>query len=159
MIVIGIDAHKRSHTAVAVDGGTGQHVAEATVAADDLGHQKLLAWAEKLDPERRWAIEDCRNVSRRLEASLLRAGEVVCRVPPKMMAGQRDAARSFGKSDPIDALAVAHARCAARTYRSRGWRARSARSRCCSTIAATSSSSAPAMPPACAGWFTSSTQR
>ena len=109
MIVIGIDAHKRSHTAVAVDGGTGQHVAETTVVADDLGHQKLLAWATKLDAERRWAIEDCRNVSRRLEASLLRAGELVCRVPPKMMAGQRDAARSFGKSDPIDALAVAHA--------------------------------------------------
>jgi transposase len=109
VIVIGIDAHKRSHTAVAVDGGTGQQLAETTVEADDFGHQKLLVWATKLDPERRWAIEDCRNVSRRLEASLLRAGELVARVPPKMMAKARDAARTFGKSDPIDALAVAQA--------------------------------------------------
>jgi transposase len=55
------------------------------------------------------AIEDCRNLSRRLEAALLRAGERVIRVPPKMMAGARKSARTFGKSDSIDALAVARA--------------------------------------------------
>lgn len=109
MIVIGIDAHKRTHTAVVIDGGSGQQLAELTVDADDFGHHKLLAWAQRLAEERRWAIEDCRNVSRRLEASLLRAGEQVARVPPKMMAKARDSARTFGKSDPIDALAVARA--------------------------------------------------
>jgi transposase len=54
-------------------------------------------------------VEDCRHLSRRLEADLLRAGERIVRVPPKLMAQARDAARTYGKSDPIDALAVARA--------------------------------------------------
>jgi transposase len=54
-------------------------------------------------------VEDCRHLSRRLEADLLAAGEVIVRVPPKLMAHARDSARSYGKSDPIDALAVARA--------------------------------------------------
>src|SRR6476646_1323597 len=58
---------------------------------------------------RSWAVEDCRHLSRRLERDLLAAGERIVRVPPKLMANARDAARSFGKSDPIDALAVARA--------------------------------------------------
>ena len=45
----------------------------------------------------------------RLERDLLTAGEAIVRVPPKMMAHARDAARTYGKSDPIDALAVARA--------------------------------------------------
>jgi transposase len=56
-----------------------------------------------------WAVEDCRHLSRRLERDLLAAGEVIVRVPPKLMAHARDAARTYGKSDPIDALAVARA--------------------------------------------------
>ena len=56
-----------------------------------------------------WAVEDCRHLSRRLEADLLAAGERIVRVPPKLMAHARDAARTYGKSDPIDALAVARA--------------------------------------------------
>ena len=54
-------------------------------------------------------MEDCRHLSRRLEADLLAAGERIVRVPPKLMAHARDAARTYGKSDPIDALAVARA--------------------------------------------------
>ncbi len=60
-------------------------------------------------PQRRWAIEACRALSRRLEADLLKVGEQVARVPPKLMAGVRRSARTRGKSDPIDALAVARA--------------------------------------------------
>lgn len=99
MIVIGIDAHKRSHTAVAVDGATGQALGEQTVPADDDGHRKLLRFAQRFgeQEQREWAIEDCRHVSRRLESALLRAGERVLRVPPKLMAGARKAARTFGK--------------------------------------------------------------
>jgi transposase len=48
-------------------------------------------------------------VTRRLEGELLKAGEAVLRVPPKLMAGARQSAREPGKSDPIDALAVARA--------------------------------------------------
>src|SRR5262249_58405872 len=51
----------------------------------------------------------CRHVSRRLERDLLAAGERIARVPPKLRANARTSARSVGKSDPIDALAVARA--------------------------------------------------
>jgi transposase len=44
-----------------------------------------------------------------LERDLLTAGQRVVRVPPKMMAQVRASARTRGKSDPIDALAVARA--------------------------------------------------
>jgi transposase len=54
-------------------------------------------------------VEDCRHLSRRLERDLLAAGEQIVRVPPKLMAHARDSARTYGKSDPIDALAVARA--------------------------------------------------
>ncbi|MBA3408808.1 MAG: transposase [Solirubrobacterales bacterium] len=106
MVVIGIDAHMRSHTAVAVDAGTGRQLG-TTVAADETGHHKLRAFAERFGAERKWAIEDCRNLSRRLERALPQGGERVLRVPPKLMAGQRKAARTYGKSDAIDALAIA----------------------------------------------------
>jgi transposase len=66
-------------------------------------------WAEQFGLPRSWAVEDCRHLSRRLERDLLTAGESVVRVPPKLMAKVRDSARTFGKSDPIDALAVARA--------------------------------------------------
>src|SRR5207247_10576923 len=70
---------------------------------------ELVRWADGFGTERRFAVEDCRHLSRRLEADLLAAGEELVRVPPKLMAHARDAARTYGKSDPIDALAVARA--------------------------------------------------
>ena len=47
---------------------------------------RLLAWAAALDDERLWAVEDCRHVTRRLERSLLDAGERLVRVPPRLTA-------------------------------------------------------------------------
>jgi transposase len=107
MIVIGVDLHKRTHTAVATD-GTGRKLAEKTIVATSAGHLELVRWAERF-PERQFALEDCRHLSRRLSSDLLRAGETVVRVPPKLMAGARRSSREPGKSDPIDALAVARA--------------------------------------------------
>ncbi len=107
MVVLGTDAHKRTHTMVAAD-AAGAEIGSITVAATLSGHLKAVQWAAQFE-ERCWAIEDCRHLSRRLEAELLAAGEVVVRVPPKMMAGQRRSARTRGKSDPIDGLAVARA--------------------------------------------------
>jgi hypothetical protein len=109
VIVIGIDAHMRSHTAAAVDAATGRQLDTVSVAADEDGQRRLRAFAERFEGEREWAIEDCRNFSRRLERALLGAGERVIRVPPKLMAGQRKSARTYGKSDAIDALAIARA--------------------------------------------------
>ena len=56
-----------------------------------------------------WAIEDCRHVSGALERFLLARGERVVRVTPRLMAGARRQARERGKSDPIDAVAIARA--------------------------------------------------
>jgi transposase len=105
MVTVGSDSHKQSHTLVAVD-GNGRQLACRTVAATSLGHLEAMQWAQGW-PQRRWALEDCRHLSRRLEADLLRAGEVVVRVAPRLMAGARAQARERGKSDPIDAMAVA----------------------------------------------------
>src|SRR5215211_6235605 len=105
MIVIGVDVHKHSLTAVAVD-EAGRMLDEKTVAAADDG---LVAWASELSGERLWALEDCRQLTRWLERQLLAAGEELVRVPPKLMAPERRRGRSRGKSDPIDALAVARA--------------------------------------------------
>jgi transposase len=109
MIVIGTDPHKRSHTAVALDANKAVRLDALTVKAHDDGHGRLLDWAREIDDERVWAIEDCRHVSGGLERFLLRAGERVVRVAPKLMAGARKSARDFGKSDPLDADAVARA--------------------------------------------------
>ena len=104
MIVIGVDVHKHSLTAVAVD-EAGRALAESTASAA----RDLLSWASSLPGERSWAVEDCRQLTRALERALLAADESLVRVPPKLMAPQRRAGRARGKSDPIDALAVARA--------------------------------------------------
>jgi transposase len=109
MIVIGADTHKRSYTLAAVVAGTGELRSSETVPATSAGHRCLLGWARALSVERVWAIEDCRQVSGKLERFLLARGERCVRVAPKLMAGRRRGLRGAGKSDPIDALAVARA--------------------------------------------------
>ena len=109
MIVIGVDAHKRTHTAAAVQEQTARALGEVTATADEGGHRRLLDFARGHGEQRIWAVEDCRHVSGALERFLLHAGETVIRVPPSLMAGARKSARTRGKSDPIDALAVARA--------------------------------------------------
>ncbi|MFI4990920.1 MAG: transposase [Solirubrobacterales bacterium] len=56
-----------------------------------------------------WAVEDCRHVSQRFERSLVAAGERVVRVAPKLMGASRRREREPGKSDQIDARAIARA--------------------------------------------------
>jgi transposase len=105
VIVIGVDVHKLSLTAVAVD-EAGRMLGEKTVAVAD---GELLDWATTLGGERLWALEDCRQLTRALERQLVAAAEEQVRVPPKLMAPERRTGRLRGKSDPIDALAVARA--------------------------------------------------
>lgn len=83
MITIGTDSHKKTHTFVAVD-DVGRHLGEKTLAATSEGHLQLVQWAAQW-PQVTFALEDCRHMTRRLERDLLAAG----------------------KSDPIDAQAVA----------------------------------------------------
>jgi transposase len=109
MVVVGADVHKRTHTFVAVD-EVGRKIGEKVVAAIGSGHAEAVMWArERFGAQVVWAIEDCRHLSARLERDLLTSGQQVVRVPPKLMAQARASARTRGKSDPIDALAVARA--------------------------------------------------
>ncbi|WP_433799434.1 IS110 family transposase [Actinomycetospora sp. CA-084318] len=119
VLTVGVDVHKGSHTAVMVD-QVGARQASKTVKATDAGHLELTVWARAQATQLTgskpgetggvcWAVEDCRHVSTRLERALLATGARVVRVPPKLMAGTRASARTRGKSDPIDALAVARA--------------------------------------------------
>src|SRR6266699_1983140 len=91
MTVIGVDVHKQSVTAVPV------------------GSDELIGWTSALDAERLWALEDCRLLTPWLERQLLGRAEELVRVSPKLTVPERRAGRTRGKSDPIDALAVARA--------------------------------------------------
>jgi transposase len=105
MIVIGVDVHKQAVTAVAVD-EAGRPLDEKTIL---VGSDELIAWAAALGSERLWALEDCRQLTVWLERQLLDCGEGLVRVPPKLTVPERRAGRTRGKSDPIDALAIARA--------------------------------------------------
>jgi transposase len=109
MIVIGADTHKRSHTVAAVEAATGRVLGERTVSARQPSFDVLLSWARSHGAERVWAIEDCRHVSGALERFLLARGEAVLRIAPKLTGSARKSARESGKSDAIDAVAIARA--------------------------------------------------
>src|SRR6266516_771343 len=105
MIVIGVDVHKYSLTAVAVD-ELGRTLAERSGPVDD----ELVVWARSLAEGRLlWAVEDCRHVTRGFEQILLAAAEHLVRVPPRLTGPERRRGRTRGKSDSLDALAVARA--------------------------------------------------
>jgi transposase len=107
MVTIGVDPHKQTHTAAVND--IGAETGQLTAPARPAGNGQLVEWARALDTERVWAIEDVRNVSGSLERFLIDRGETVVRLAPQLMAGARQGARTRGKSDPIDALAIARA--------------------------------------------------
>ena len=75
MIVIGVDAHKRSHTFVAVD-AVGRKLGEKRCDATTDGHLEALRWAHThgSDADLVWGIEDCLQVAGRLRRDLRQAG-------------------------------------------------------------------------------------
>ena len=110
VVMVGIDVHKDTHCAVAVDAVGAQRGKDRTFRTTDAGCLALWRWARGEHGEDVvFAVEDCRHLTGRLERTLLAAGARVLRVPPKLMAGARSSARTRGKSDPIDALAIARA--------------------------------------------------
>src|SRR3954447_16071128 len=88
VVTIGIDVHKNTHCAVAIDEVGRPQGRPVTVRATDAGHRQLLRWGRREFPGRKAevAVEDCRHVSGRLERALLDAAVTVLRVPPKLMA-------------------------------------------------------------------------
>ena len=86
MVVVGSDVHKQTHTFVGVDEAA-RELGHKTFPATTEGHRAAVRWARKtFGAELRWAVEDCRHLSARLERDLLTDGQAVVRVPPKMMA-------------------------------------------------------------------------
>jgi transposase len=105
-VVIGIDPHKASHTAVAVDERE-LPLGDVRVRASAAQAERLLAWAAQW-PQRTWAIENAAGLGYLLAQQLVTAGEQVVDVQPKLAARVRLlAAAASGKSDPHDARSVA----------------------------------------------------
>src|SRR5215204_558110 len=109
MMVLGADMHKRSHTIAAIAATTGELIDDRTIRVSDEAFLELLDWARALDEQRVWALEDCRHVSGSFERFPIGCGERVVRVATKLMSQARRAGRERGKSNRIDALAVARA--------------------------------------------------
>jgi transposase len=105
MFIIGIDAHKRSHTAVAVDHS---ETVLDTIRVDADRHQRsLLEWATPFEP-RRWAVEGATGMGAMLAQQLVGAGEHVVDVPARLSARVRLLDRGrVDKSDPNDARSAA----------------------------------------------------
>jgi transposase len=144
MLTIGVDPDKQTHAAFAVN-ELGVEVAQRTVAVRREGFEQLLEWGRQHAVERSWVIEDVRNVSGSLERFLLDHGETVVRLAPQLMADACQGMRERGKSDPIDALAIARAALREGSTRSRPlvWTARSWSCGCSGCIASGSYGNGP----------------
>jgi transposase len=106
MALIGVDPHKASHTAVAID--VDETVLDRLqVRSDAKQCERLLRWADRFD-ERSWAIESAAGLGHLLSQQLVAAGEHVVDVPATLSARVRvlGSGRS-SKNDPNDALATA----------------------------------------------------
>ena len=105
-VMIGVDPHKASHTAVAISAAE-EPLGELRVRACAAQAERLLAWAAAW-PERTWAVEGAGGLGHLLAQQLLAAGERVLDVQPKLGARVRLlAAGDVNKNDPNDARSVA----------------------------------------------------
>ncbi len=113
-VMIGVDPHKGSHTAYAIDERE-QRLAELRVRSGPKQLERLLEWAAPL-PERMWAIENATGLGYLLAQQLVAAGERVLDVQPKLAARVRLLdAEATNKNDSHDARSVAIAALRAKT--------------------------------------------
>jgi transposase len=105
-VIIGIDPHKGSHTAVALD--RDEHtLARVRIKAAAAQVAQLRSWAQPW-PHRTWAIEGAHGLGRLLAQQLVAAGESVVDVQPKLAARVRLLnTGQVNKNDPNDARSVA----------------------------------------------------
>ena len=113
MVLIGVDPHKGSHTAVAIDRDEAQ-LGCVQVRADRRQLQRLLDWAAPFEP-RTWAVEAAAGNGYLLAQQLVGAGEMVVDVPAKLASRVRLlGSGNAAKNDPNDALSPRSRRCANR---------------------------------------------
>jgi transposase len=109
-VIIGIDPHKGSHTAAALDARQ-RVLGQIRVVATPAGYRELRRWATDW-PERRWAVENVGGLGRPVAQWLLGDGETVIDVPPKLSARVRVLSTGHGrKTDAADAISTALAAC------------------------------------------------
>nr|WP_251014604.1 IS110 family transposase [Rhodococcus qingshengii] len=107
IIVIGIDPHKSSHTATAVDPVTNTDLGSIRIDATLTDYKTLIAWA-KTWPKRQWAVENAEGLGHHLAQWMLVRGEVVVDVSATATARVRQLSRSGRrKNDRIDAADAA----------------------------------------------------
>ena len=107
MVIIGVDPHKRTHTASAVEPGNNTVLATLRIDASPGGYRQLLKWASGFT-ERRWAVENARGLGRNLAQWLVARGEKVDDVSSTATARVRELSRGGRrKNDVIDAAAAA----------------------------------------------------
>jgi hypothetical protein len=92
MMVIGVDPHKSTHTATAVDPQTNQPVASVRIQATLSDYRRMLTWARQFE-QRRWAVENAEGLGRHLSSWLLSRGEQVVDVPSTATARVRQLSR------------------------------------------------------------------
>ena len=106
-MIIGVDPHKGSHTATAVDAVTNTSVSSVRVEATIGGYRQLLRWACQFG-ERRWAVENARGLGCHLAQWLVAQDEVVLDASTAATARVRELSRGGRrKNDVIDAAAAA----------------------------------------------------
>ncbi|KXO88022.1 Transposase IS116/IS110/IS902 family (plasmid) [Tsukamurella tyrosinosolvens] len=107
MIVIGVDPHKSTHTATAVDSGTNKDLGSLRISADLNSYRELIKWAGQW-PERIWAVENASGLGHHLTQWLVSQAEAVVDVPATATARVRELSRGGRrKNDRIDAAAAA----------------------------------------------------
>jgi transposase len=106
MTMIGIDPHKATHTAVAIDDDENV-IDEFTLEASRSQTERLTAWADQF-AKREWAVESANGLGYLIGQQLVAAGETVFDVPPVLASRVRlmGSGRSQ-KNDPNDARAIA----------------------------------------------------
>jgi transposase len=106
-VIIGVDPHKSTHTANAVDAAADKTAGVLQIDASLTGYQRLLRWSRQFG-ERRWAVENARGLGRHLAQWLTARGEHVADVPSTATARVRELSRGGRrKNDIIDAAAAA----------------------------------------------------
>jgi transposase len=106
-VMIGVDPHKATHTAVAIDGDE-RPLARLRLVAGRCRTQRLLAGAEPLGAERTWAVESAGGWASCWRSSSSVPGELVVDVAPTLAARVRLLGSiKASKNDPNDALATA----------------------------------------------------
>jgi len=107
VIIIGVDPHKSTHTANAVDAATNRSAGSLRIDASFVGYRQLQRWAAQFG-ERQWAVENARGLGRHLAQWLAARGEHVVDVPSTATARVRELSRGGRrKNDVIDAAAAA----------------------------------------------------